>query len=148
MKTSNRLLLLGMLSALSPVAVADGGGGQAAVDTSQWKCESCKFEDGVSSGSVDVGAGSVSDKSAKFGDYTGLNKKGGYFIGGASASYRGKDADYWRFDASNLGLDSRSVDAEGGQQGKLQTVCSSTTSCRTIFRIMRRLRFPAAAAPR
>ena len=117
MKTSNQLLLLGMLSALSPAAVADGPAGQAAVDTSQWKCESCKFAEG-SSGSVDVGAGSVSDKSAKFGDYTGLNKKGGYFIGGASASYRGKNADYWRFNASNLGLDSRSVDAEGGQQGK------------------------------
>jgi MtrB/PioB family decaheme-associated outer membrane protein len=54
---------------------------------------------------------------AKFGDYTGLNKKGGYFIGGASASYRDKDADYWRINASNLGLDSRSVDAEGGKQG-------------------------------
>ena len=118
MKTSNQLLLLGMLSALSPAAVADGAsaGGQAAVDTSQWKCESCKFEEGLS-GSVDVGAGSVSDKSAKFGDYTGLNKKGGYFIGGASASYRDKDADYWRINASNLGLDSRSVDAEGGKQG-------------------------------
>ncbi len=117
MKTSNQLLLLGMLSALSPAAVADGPAGPAAVDTSQWKCESCKFAQGLS-GSVDVGAGSVSDKSAKFGDYTGLNKKGGYAIGGASSSYRGKDADYWRFNASNLGLDSRSVDAEGGQQGK------------------------------
>jgi MtrB/PioB family decaheme-associated outer membrane protein len=116
MKTSNQLLLLGMLSALSPAAVADGAAGQAATDTSQWKCESCKFEEGVS-GTVDVGAGSVSDKSAKFGDYTGLNKKGGYFIGGASASYRDKDADYWRINASNLGLDSRSVDAEGGKQG-------------------------------
>jgi MtrB/PioB family decaheme-associated outer membrane protein len=66
---------------------------------------------------VDVGAEAVSDKSAKFGDFTGLNKKGGYFIGDASANYRGKDADYWRLNASNLGLDSRSVDAEGGKQG-------------------------------
>ena len=117
-KTSNQLLVLGILSALSPAAVADGGGAAAqAVDTSQWKCESCKFEDGLS-GTVDVGAGSVSDKSAKFGDFTGLNKKGGYFIGDASANYRNKDAEYWRINASNLGLDSRSVDAEGGQQGK------------------------------
>ncbi|MHB8668317.1 MAG: MtrB/PioB family decaheme-associated outer membrane protein [Burkholderiales bacterium] len=116
MKTSNQLLLLGMLSALSPAAVADGAGAQAAVDTSQWKCESCKFEEG-GSGTVDVGAASVSEKSAKFGDYTGLNKKGGYVIGDAAASYRGKDADYWRINASNLGLDSRSVDAEGGKQG-------------------------------
>jgi len=116
-KTSNQLLVLGILSALSPAAVADGGAGQAVVDTSQWKCESCKFEEGVS-GTVDVGAGSVSESSPKFGAFTGLNKKGGYAIGDASVRYRGKNADYWRVDASDLGLDSRSVDAEGGRQGQ------------------------------
>ena len=113
-KTSNQLLLLGVLSALSSGVAAQGAGG--AVDTSQWKCESCKFEDGLS-GSVDVGAGAVSDKSAKFGDYTGLNNSGGYLIGDGSASYRGKDAEYWRVDASNLGLKSRAINAEGGKQG-------------------------------
>ena len=115
MKTSNQLLLLGMLSALSSAALADDAKGAA--DTSQWKCESCKFEDSLS-GTVEVGATSVSDKSAKFGDFTGLNKSGGYFIGNGSASYRSKDSgEYWKLNASNLGLDSRSVDAEGGQQG-------------------------------
>ena len=115
MKTSNQLLLLSMLSALSTAALADDAKGAA--DTSQWKCESCKFE-GSLGGTVEVGATSVSDKSAKFGDFTGLNKSGGYFIGNGSASYRSKDSgDYWKLNASNLGLDSRSLDAEGGQQG-------------------------------
>src|ERR1039458_4545745 len=120
MKTSNQLFLLGLLSALSAAAAAAdeaGGAGQASADTSQWKCESCKFEQGVS-GTVDVGAGSVSDSSSKFGDYTGLNKKGGYFIGDGTARYRGEDGTYWNLNASNLGLTSRSLDAEGGQQGK------------------------------
>lgn len=112
MKTSNQMLLLGTLSALSMT-----GANQAqAVDTSQWKCESCKFEQGVS-GTVDVGAGSVSDKSAEFGQYNGLDKKGGYFIGDTAVRSRGADGTYWNLNASNLGLDTRSVDAEGGKQG-------------------------------
>jgi len=116
MKTSNQLLLLGMLSTLPVAAAAADGAAPAAVDTSQWKCESCKFEQGVS-GTLDVGAGSVSDKSAEFGQYNGLGKKGGYFIGDGSVRSRGDDGSYWNLNASNLGLDSRAVDAEGGKQG-------------------------------
>ncbi|MCJ7839147.1 MAG: MtrB/PioB family outer membrane beta-barrel protein, partial [Burkholderiales bacterium] len=115
MKSSNQLLLLGMLSALSPAAAA-GGAVPAGVDISKWKCESCKFEKGTS-GSVDVGAGSVSEKSAEFGQYNGLYEKGGYFIGDAEVRSRGEDGAYWNLNASNLGLDTRSVDAEGGKQG-------------------------------
>ncbi len=114
-KTSNRLLLLGMLSALSAAAAADPAG-QPAADTSKWKCESCKFEQGVS-GTLDVGVGSVSDKSAEFGQYNGLYKKGEYFIGDAAVRSRGEDGTYWNLDASNLGLDSRALNAEGGRQG-------------------------------
>ncbi|MDO8598124.1 MAG: MtrB/PioB family decaheme-associated outer membrane protein, partial [Sulfuricaulis sp.] len=77
----------------------------------------CAFEQGWS-GSVDVGLGHVSDKSYKFGEYTGLNKQGGFFIGDGSARFRGADAYYWNINASDLGLDSRSLDAEGGSQGK------------------------------
>ena len=120
MKTSNQLFLLGMLSALSAAAAAAdsaSGTGQTSVDTAQWKCESCKFEQGLS-GTVDVGAGWVSDKSSKFGEYNGLNKKGGFFIGDGAVRSRGEDGAYWNLNASNLGLDSRSLDAEGGQQGK------------------------------
>ena len=119
MKTSKQLLMLGMLSALSAAAsAAEGTGatGPAAVDTSQWKCESCKFEPGMS-GTLDVGVGAVSDKAGKFGEYNGLDKQGGYFIGGGSARSRDADGSYWNLDASNLGLDSRSLNAEGGRQG-------------------------------
>jgi len=111
MKTAIQLSLLGMLSTLSAAAA-----GQAAPDTLKWQCKLCKFEDGLS-GTVEVGGGYVSDSSSKFGEYNGLNKDGGYFIGDFSARFRGQDAGYWNLDAANLGLDARSLSAEGGRQG-------------------------------
>jgi MtrB/PioB family decaheme-associated outer membrane protein len=120
MKISNQLLLLSMLSALSGIAgAADSGTGKP--DTSKWECKDCAFEQGWS-GSVDAGLGHVSDKSYKFGEYTGLNKQGGFFIGDGSVRFRGADAYYWNINASNLGLDSRSLDAEGGRQGKYKLI--------------------------
>jgi MtrB/PioB family decaheme-associated outer membrane protein len=113
MKTSNRLLFLSVLSALSGAASAADG---ASVNTSEWKCESCKFEQGRS-GSIELGAGSVSEKSARFGDYTGLNHKGAYFIGDGDVRFRGKDGAYLNVNAANIGLDARAIDAEGGRQG-------------------------------
>ncbi len=117
MKNSNQLALFGMLSVVSLAAAAADGTNPKPVDTSQWKCESCPFEKGTS-GTVDVGAGSVSEKSAKFGEYNGLKKKGEHFVGDGAARFRGTDGNYWNLDASNLGLDTRALDAEGGQQGK------------------------------
>ena len=120
MKTSNQLLLLSMLTALPvTVAAADGGTGQP--DSSKWECRGCASEQGWS-GSVDVGLGHVSDKSYKFGEYTGLNKQGGFFIGDAATRFRGAGAYYWNINASDLGLDSRSLDAEGGRQGKYKLI--------------------------
>lgn len=89
---------------------------QPAVDTSEWKCKFCTFEEGTS-GIIELGVGNVSDSSFKYGEYTGLNKKGAFAIGNASVRSRGDDANYWNIDASNLGLDSRSLGVEGGKQG-------------------------------
>ena len=119
MKTSNQLFLLGVLSALSAAAAAADSAdssAQAPVDPAKWECKSCPFEQG-SSGTLDVGIGNVSDKSSKFGDYTGLDKDGGFFIGDGSMRSRGEEGTYWNANASNLGLKSRSLDAEGGEQG-------------------------------
>ena len=120
MKSTHQLFLLGMLSTLSATATAAGtvtGVGGVPVDTSQWKCESCPFEQGIS-GTVEAGVGSVSRDSAKFGEYNGLNEKGGFLIGDGVARSRSKDGTYWDANVSNLGLDSRAVDVEGGKQGK------------------------------
>ena len=111
MRTSSPLFLLGALSAVAGSAVA-------AVDTSQWKCKSCPFETAGSSGSVDVGAGYVSDDSGKFGDYTGLGEKGPFLVAGGAARYRGEGGLYGSVTASDLGLDVRSLAAEAGQEGR------------------------------
>ena len=111
MRTSSPLFLLGALSAVAGSAVAG-------VDTSQWKCKSCPFEKTGSSGSVDVGAGYVSDDSAKFGNYTGLGEKGPFLVAGGAARYRGEDGLYGTVTAADLGLDVRSLAAEVGQEGR------------------------------
>ncbi|MDH3451218.1 MAG: MtrB/PioB family outer membrane beta-barrel protein, partial [Gammaproteobacteria bacterium] len=120
MKTAKQLFLIGAILALSTAAAAAqaaAGVGQAAVDTSKWKCELCKFQDGLS-GAVEVGAGHVSDDSYKFGEYTGLHEKGGFLIGEGTARFRGADGAYWNANASDLGLKSRALDVEGGRQGR------------------------------
>ena len=124
MKTAAQLLLLSMLSALcSAAAAADSAAatGQAVVDTSKWLCELCKFEDGLS-GTLELGGGNVSDSSSKFGEYNGLDNKGGFVIGDGAARYRGAGGAYLNVNASNLGLDTRSLAAEGGRQGTYKLI--------------------------
>lgn len=84
MSTFSPLFLLGALGVLSAAATT----ALAAPDTSKWTCETCPFEkDGVT-GAVDAGLAVVSDKSAKFGDYTGLNRKGAYLSLAGDLRYR------------------------------------------------------------
>lgn len=110
-RTFRPLFLLGTLSAAVSSAFA-------AVDTSQWKCESCPFDKEVGfSATVEGGVGAVSEDSARFGDYTGLDEKGAFLVAGGAARYRGARGLYGSVTASDLGLDSRSVAAEGGREG-------------------------------
>lgn len=110
MSTCNPLALLAALGVLGLTLPA------AAVDTSEWKCESCPYPKGTS-GTLDAGVGTVGDASSKFGDYTGLQKKGGYLALGGNLSYRG-DAGYWAdLAATDLGLDTRSLAARSGREG-------------------------------
>jgi MtrB/PioB family decaheme-associated outer membrane protein len=113
MRTSTPLWLLGALGALSLTV----GSGALAADPSTWTCETCPFESGTSA-TVDAGVGVVSDKSTKFADFTGLDRKGGFAVLGGSARYRGKDGMFGNFSASDLGLDTRSLAADGGQEGR------------------------------
>ena len=112
MRIFSPLFLLGALGALSAASTS-----ALAADTSQWKCESCPFEKAGSSGTLDAGIGAVSDDSAKFGDYTGLNKKGPFVIAGGDARFRNEAGLFGSVTASDLGLDSRELAAEIGQEG-------------------------------
>lgn len=117
MKTSYPLVLLIALSTQAAAAEDTVAAGANIVDTSQWKCKFCQFDEGLS-GTLDLGLGYVSDDSFKFGEYTGLNKQGPYLIGNADVRSRAKDGGYWNFNATDLGLDSRELRAESGRQGK------------------------------
>ncbi len=90
-----------------------------AVDTSRWTCKYCPFEEGFSL-TPELGAGYVTDDSAKFGEYTGLNEEGAYVVADAQGRYRTKDGLWLDLSAIDLGLDSRYVGIEGGKQGAYQ----------------------------
>lgn len=89
----------------------------ADVDISGWACEYCLFEKGFS-GELEAGAGYVSEDSYKFGEYNGLQDDGAFPIGNATARYRDENANYLDLRVRDLGIDTRSVEIEGGRQGK------------------------------
>ena len=73
---------------------------------------------------VEAGAGYVSQDSFKFGEYNGLFRQGlfgifnlGIFGGGAWDS---ADPTRWRVDGTDLGLETRDIRAEYGQQGRFR----------------------------
>jgi MtrB/PioB family decaheme-associated outer membrane protein len=72
---------------------------------------------------VEIGAMNVSRDSAKFGEYTGLNKSGDYLIGnfgvrGGDAYGDGNGTKRWALTGSDLGLTSRSLGATMSDQGR------------------------------
>lgn len=105
------------LFALAAVLSAAAASALAAPDTSQWKCESCPYEKTGTSGVIEAGIGAVSSESARFGDYTGLDRKGAFLVLGGSLRYRGTDGYYGNLAATDLGLDTRTLQAAGGKEG-------------------------------
>ena len=74
---------------------------------------------------AEVGPGGVSDDSYKAGEYNGLQNSGAYGIGnvdlrGGDAAYNNEATRRWRVIGNDLGLDTRSVFAEVGNQGKFR----------------------------
>jgi MtrB/PioB family decaheme-associated outer membrane protein len=121
MKASRGLLLLAALSLQLPAFATEYEFAiqydPDTVDTSRWECEYCEYPEGYT-GELDLGVGTVSDDSFKFGEYNGLNEEGAYLIGNARVIYRGQeDARYYDLHAHDLGLDTRSVSLSGGLQG-------------------------------
>jgi MtrB/PioB family decaheme-associated outer membrane protein len=108
MKSIRPLFLLGTLSAAVSSALA--------VDTSQWKCESCPFEKDRIDATVEAGVTTVSQESAKFGDYSGYDRKGAYLDAGGTARVR-SGGFYGSVTGTDLGLDSRSFSADAGREG-------------------------------
>ena len=102
--------LIATLVLLAPAIVL------AQADTSNWKCESCPFDEGYRA-EVDAGATYVGEDGAiRFGNATGYDDKGGYANVDGQGRYvsDGYQLDWYLED---LGLDSRVFELDGGRQG-------------------------------
>jgi MtrB/PioB family decaheme-associated outer membrane protein len=73
---------------------------------------------------VDVGVGPVSQGSYKAGEFNGLAKKGGFLIGNldlrSHAAFDSPSALRWRIKGTDLGLQTRSLSAQVGVQGRFR----------------------------
>lgn len=71
---------------------------------------------------IELGGGYSSEDSFKFGEYSCLVNRGGFVIGNLHIQQRADtnsdSTDYWKIDGRNLGLSSRFIRGEYGQQGK------------------------------
>jgi MtrB/PioB family decaheme-associated outer membrane protein len=109
------------LAALPPVVAAAAalllGGAARADDDEQRYTELTKFAN-----TIELGLMWNSADSFQFGNYTGLDKKGFYFLGNIDVMLRGlsdgDDTSYLRMQGLNLGLDSRYGNVELGRQGR------------------------------
>jgi hypothetical protein len=103
------------LTLAAPLALLAPAVSQAQVDTSDWACESCPFDQGYRA-EFDAGATNVSDDAARFGNYTGYDEEGTH----ADVSGHGRYANEgYRMDwyAEDLGLDARVLELSAGKQG-------------------------------
>jgi hypothetical protein len=70
---------------------------------------------------IEVGGGGVTDSSAKFGQYNGLQSQGSYVVGNfdfrGGAAYDSASTWRWRVYGVNLGLENRSVTTDFAKQG-------------------------------
>ncbi len=145
METRSFLLTLAVASILSAAGTASAQQA-AAPDTSEWTCSKCPFDRGYRS-EVELGAAHVDEDSAKFGDYTGLDEKGGYVIANAEgrASERIRLRPRLRAHATSGSTRARSG---SGAASRAATISScSTTASRTRSGTRPRRRTAASAAP-
>ena len=114
METRSLLLAFTVASVLAAAGAASAQ--QAAPDTSEWACSKCPFDAGYRS-NVALGAGYLSDSSARFGDYTGLDEDGAYVVADAAGKATSESGYAISYELTDLGLDSREARIEGGKQG-------------------------------
>jgi MtrB/PioB family decaheme-associated outer membrane protein len=113
----NRTLKVIVAALLGAGAAAAPAIAQEMPDFEQWQCRFCPFPETGMTGYAGASVLHVSDDSARFGDYTGLDEDGAYVNADAQLMYRAEGGYAVAVDARNLGLDSRSVDLRAGRQG-------------------------------
>ena len=89
----------------------------AQVDTSDWNCEYCPFEDGYRA-DYSVGGSYVDEDAARFGNGTGLDEKGAYADVDGEGRLLNESGTEVTWYAEDLGLDSRVFELGFGKPGK------------------------------
>ena len=115
-KARRRQLYVGTLAALPVLIAAAPAFGADAPDPVKALTQPTNF--------IEAGGLYVTRDSSKFGEYNGLDQKGGYFIGDMQL-YGGSGADSafrYRLLAHDVGLDTRTIVGEVGDQGKWRVV--------------------------
>jgi MtrB/PioB family decaheme-associated outer membrane protein len=118
METRSLLITLAVASVLSAAGAA-AADMAAAPDTSEWTCSKCPYDRGYRS-EVELGGAYVDEDAAKFGDYTGLDEKGGYVIANAEGRAAEESGYVLEYELTDLGLDSREARLGGGKQGRYE----------------------------
>lgn len=114
-KTNLKLLVATLLGTIA----LHGGAASAQEmpDFERWECKRCPFPAKGLEGDAGAAALNVSDDSARFGDYTGLDESGAYLNADADLLYRADGGYTVSVLAQDLGLDSRSLDLQAGRRG-------------------------------
>jgi len=83
-----------------------------------------KAEEDVSTttGTIEFGAGYVSDDAYRFGRFTGMHEQGLFAIGAFDVHFLPGRPDYMHLQGGDLGLDSRWLSLEYGKQGQFETL--------------------------
>ena len=105
-----------LLATAASIVLLAPAAAMAQVDTSEWNCEYCPFEEGYRA-EYDAGASYVTEDAARFGNGTGLDEKGAYADLDGQGRYL-KDGTEVTWYAEDLGLDSRVFEFGVGRPGK------------------------------
>lgn len=118
MDRHDKMLLAAAVSAalLAGTAQAQNAAG---VDTSDWKCEDCPFQQDYEA-VAKAGVKYVDEDSAKFGEYNGLDRKGAHLDLNARGGSRTGKGTYYRYDLKDLGLDTREAKLVVGREGVIE----------------------------
>jgi MtrB/PioB family decaheme-associated outer membrane protein len=113
----------GFLTAVAIAACADRAVAQTTPPPAAQKPDASPSA-GTTTGTVEIGAGHVSEGSFKAGEFNGLQKKGAFGIAGVDfrggGAYDSDSAFRWRVKGTDLGLDTRNLTAEAGVQGRFR----------------------------
>jgi MtrB/PioB family decaheme-associated outer membrane protein len=117
-KNRGKLLTIAVLCAAAVIVTLISAAGSVQADTG----EQPPVEFTTNASTVEFGFRYNSNDAYRFGDFTGLDDEGLFFVGNMDLWGRKRfDNDstrYWRLKASNLGLASRSAHFEYGEQGR------------------------------